>query len=247
MKDFGTLKSKIIKKLSDSYTDGTLKEDIKLFFNPIMENKEIKNLYVFYEDVENKTISDVESANNYVNEISIALKGRNKNINKFITELDKKLGDVSDVELNEVYKQLDILLCDDKLGNISEKITAKKKLSEHLLKTKKTDNNLVEHFSINDRLLHAVMVNSFNEKFTSNLNEEEKKELKEILNLNEEQLKVEINTIKESVLDKVGVLLSETTDDVLKSKLNDVVKEVKIMTNTKFNYYKLKKLQSEIL
>lgn len=247
MKEFGILKSKVIKKLSDSYSNGTLKEDIKICFNPIMENKTIKDLYVFYEEIENKTFPNVEIATEYINEVATTLKGKHKKINKFLSDLDKKIGDVSDVEFNQIYEYLDILLYDDKLTNISEKLNSKTKLIEHLLRTKKTETNLVENYSINERLLHAVMVNSFNDKFTNNLSEEEKLELKEILNLNEDDLNMRIKELKETVLTNINNLLFESSDEVLKVKLNDVINEVNSMSNTKFNYYKLNKLRSDIL
>jgi len=247
MKNFGKLKSKLIKKLSDSYNDGTLKPNIKLYFNPIMENETIKDLYIFYDEFENKTISNVVTAKEYVNEIASTLKGKHNEINNFVNNLDKKMGDVLDVENNEIYEHLDTLLYGDRLGNLGEKLQAKSKLVEHLIKPKKTDIDLVENYSTNERLLYAVMVNSFNEKFSTNLTEEEKQELKVILNLNKNELKIKINELKENVLTKIDKLLSESNNNDLEIKLTDVINEVNQMDYTKFNYYKLNRLQSDII
>lgn len=53
-----------------------------------------------------------------------------------------------------------------------------------------------------------------------------------------------MKNLKESLNNKVDGLLSESTDDEFKTKLNDVKREMDDMNPTKFNYYRLKQLEN---
>lgn len=241
MNNFGKIKTKILRKLMESYSSKN-KSEMKSILKIIKENKEFKEMYLFYEEIEEKYFEDKEVAKLYVEELNNILKHKSKNIYEFCKTLNEKLGE-DDIEENELYSTIDQLLEDDNLGNLDKKIIAKKKLIEHLTTKKEIkeskENNI---YTANENLLHAVLANNFNVLYSNNLSEEQKKELKNILSLTEEELENKTNELKESILSKVSTLLNESNDEELNVKLTKVEDEVKEMSLTKYNYFRLTQL-----
>lgn len=250
MKNFGSLKMKLLKKITDSYIKNN-KSDLKDILSTIKENKDFKELYLLYEDIENKDIEDIDVAKEYVDQISSLLKSKNLKENKFFdkifNELNEDLKDEEDEYDNEIYKMLDLLSENDSLLNVDKKISAKKKLINFLTgkKNKTVNENKTSVFVENQNLLNAVLTNNFNTLFENSLNENEKKELKEMISLNENELKDKINNLKESILSKIDSTITESKDNLeLVGKLNNVKSEVVKTENTKYGYYKLKELKN---
>jgi len=241
MNNFGKLKSKILQKFTEAYTNGN-KGEIKNLLKIIKENKDFKQLYLFYEEIENKFIEDKETASSYVNEITPILISKTKNISKFCKELNKKIGDVV-CEENELYNHLDILTENDTLKNTHNKIIAKRKIVDHLL-TEKTievpESTIVE----NETLLFTVLSGNFNAYFDNVLNEEEKEELLNIISISNNELKTKFETLKEDVDKKMGEIIKEEKNDEVKDKLKKVIETLPTMEISKFNYYKLIQLQN---
>jgi len=245
MNKFGVLKSKILKKLTESYSNKN-KNEVKDILNTIKENKDFKEMYLFYEEIENKYFDDKEIAKLYVDEIQSVLKDKSDKIASFSKNLNTKLKDV-EINENELYSNLDLLVQSENLSNVDKKIIAKKKLVEHLTTkkeiVKKEDAQLVE----NENLLYAVLANNFNVLYNHSLNESQKKELQGILSLTDEDLEVKISDLKESILGQVGSILSESKDGDLTGKLTKVKDEVNEMKSSKFNYYRLVQLKNGLV
>jgi hypothetical protein len=245
MNKFGVLKSKILKKLTESYSNKN-KNEVKDILNTIKENKDFKEMYLFYEEIENKYFDDKEIAKLYVEEIQSVLKDKSDKIASFSKNLNTKLKDV-EINENELYSNLDLLVQSENLSNIDKKIIAKKKLIEHLTTkkeiVKKEETQLVE----NENLLYAVLANNFNVLYNNSLNESQKKELQGILSLTDEDLEIKISDLKESILGQVGNILSESKDGDLTGKLTKVKDEVNEMKPSKFNYYRLVQLKNGLV
>jgi len=245
MNKFGVLKTKILKKLTESYSNKN-KSEVKDILNTIKENKDFKEMYLFYEEIENKYFDDKEIAKLYVEEIQSVLKDKSDKIASFTKKLNTKLKDV-EINENELYSNLDFLVQEENLSNVDKKIIAKKKLVEHLTTkkeiVKKEETQLVE----NENLLYAVLANNFNVLYNNSLNESQKKELQGILSLTDEDLEVKISDLKESILGQVGNILSESKDGDLTSKLTKVKDEVNEMKSSKFNYYRLVQLKNGLV
>ena len=245
MNKFGVLKTKILKKLTESYSNKN-KEEVKDILNTIKENKDFKEMYLFYEEIENKYFDDKEIAKLYVEEIKSVLKDKSDKIASFSKMVNNKLKDV-EINENELYTNLDLLVQEENLSNVDKKIIAKKKLVEHLTTkkeiVKKEETQLVE----NENLLYAVLANNFNVLYNNSLNESQKKELQGILSLTDEDLEVKIGDLKESILGQVGNILSESKDGDLASKLTKVKDEVNEMKPSKFNYYRLVQLKNGLV
>jgi hypothetical protein len=246
MKNFGSLKMKLLKKITESYIKDE-KEEIRDILNIIKENVDIKDLYLLYEDIEDKEIDDTDVAKEYVNEISSLLKNNNFGLNEVFSKLEKELKDVKLEETNEVYNLLDTLSENDNILNVDKKIKAKKGLLSFLTrkKDKKTNEEKSSMFTENQSLLNAVLTNDFNKLFNDSLNEDEKKELKDILSLDDNKINDKIKDLKENIFFKIDSIISESKDNLeLITKLNDVKKEVRGMKNSKHSYYKLKELKN---
>lgn len=245
MNKFGVLKTKILKKLTESYSNKN-KGEVKDILNTIKENKDFKEMYLFYEEIENKYFDDKEIAKLYVEEIQSVLKDKSDKIASFSKNLNTKLKDV-EINENELYSNLDLLVQSENLSNVDKKIIAKKKLVEHLTTkkeiVKKEETQLVE----NENLLYAVLANNFNVLYNNSLNESQKKELQGILSLTDEDLEVKISDLKESILGQVGSILSESKDNDLTGKLTKVKDEVNEMKSSKFNYYRLVQLKNGLV
>jgi hypothetical protein len=245
MNKFGVLKTKILKKLTESYSNKN-KVEVKDILNTIKENKDFKEMYLFYEEIENKYFDDKEIAKLYVEEIQSVLKDKSDKIANFTKKLNTKLKDV-EINENELYSNLDLLVQEENLSNVDKKIIAKKKLVEHLTTKKeiikKEETQLVE----NENLLYAVLANNFNVLYNNSLNESQKKELQGILSLTDEDLEIKIGNLKESILGQVGNILSESKDNDLTAKLTKVKDEVDNMKPSKFNYYRLVQLKNGLV
>ena len=243
MNNFGKIKSKLLKKLKEAYEQGTFKQNTKNLLKVVKKNKDFKEMFVFYEEIENKYFEDKEIAKLYVEELGNILKEKASKVKSFCEVVNMSVYDTQ-IDENELYDSIDQLLEEDNLNNIEKKVIAKKKLVEHLTTKKQVEERGTENFAVNESLLHAVLANNFNVLYNNTLNEEQKEELKTIISLTDDDVIGQMKNLKESLNNKVDGLLSESTDDEFKTKLNDVKREMDDMNPTKFNYYRLKQLEN---
>jgi len=241
MTKFGTLKTKILHNLTEAYIAGDKKE-VKEILQLIKENNEFKELYLFYEEIENMYIEDKKLAEAYVKNVETLLKDKTKSISKFCKTLDKKLGGENLVEV-ELYKNLDLLTEDDSLKNVDKKMLGRGKLVEHLT-TKKELVESTHEFTKNENLLHVVLTHEFNSKFENSLTEDEKKELKKLVSITSDELINEFGVLKEEIVSKINCLITEEENDEIKGKLTTALTEANRMPPTKYNYYKLQQLKN---
>lgn len=239
---FGVLKSKMLSKLTESYSKENKKE-IKNILNLIGENKNFKEMYLLYEEFETKYFEDKETAKYYVDELSSALKVKSSEVEKISKKINESIGDV-ETEPSAIYNMLDLLSENDTLLNIDKKVIAKKELVDFLITKKDINESAPVVFSQNENLLLAVMSNNFNVLYNNTLSESEKEEFKNIISLNNEQIIEKTNELKETILTKVGNILSESNDNEMIEKLNAVKNEVSNVIPTKHSYYKLMQLKN---
>jgi hypothetical protein len=153
------------------------------------------------------------------------------------------LGDI-EIETNELYESLDMLSEKDSLSNIEKKVIAKNKLVNYLTTKKEIQESKGSTLVPNESLLQAVLANNFNILYSNTLSESEKEELKTILSIPQEELSTKTTELKESIINQVSTLLSESNDTGLTTKLNKVKDEVTQMTTSKYNYYRLTELKN---
>lgn len=242
MNKFGTIKSKLLSKLTESYANEN-KAEIKDILTTIKENKDFKEMYLFYEEIENKYIEDKETAKLYVEGVIGILKQQMEDLTTFCTSLNKMIN-VETINENEIYSSLDILIENDKLSNIEKKVIAKKKLVEHLTTKKEIKESKDSTLIPNENLLNAVLTNNFNVLYSNTLSEQQKEELKNILSLSHEDVLTKTTELKESIINQVSTLISESNETDLSTKLKKVKDEVNEMFPSKLNYYRLTELKN---
>jgi len=245
MNKFGTIKSKMLTKITESYSKQN-KNEVKDMLNTIKENKAFKEMYLFYEEIENKYFDDKEIAKLYVEGLNTYFSqpiGNWNDLNVFCESLHDKLGDI-EIETNELYESLDILSEKDSLSNIEKKVIAKKKLVEHLTTKKKITESKDTTLVPNETLLNAVLTNNFNVLYSNTLSESEKEELKNILSISYNDLITKSNELHESILEKVSTLITESKDIDLTDRLKAVRDEVSQMSPSRYNYYRLTELKN---
>jgi len=242
MNKFGTIKSKLLSKLTESYANEN-KAEIKDILTTIKENKDFKEMYLFYEEIENKYIEDKETAKLYVEGVITILKQQMDDLTTFCTSLNKMIN-VESINENEIYNSLDILIEKDNLSNIEKKVIAKKKLVEHLTTKKEIKESKDSTLVPNETLLNAVLTNNFNVLYSNTLSESQKVELKDILSIPYEELITKTTELKESIINQVSTLISESSEKDLSTKLNVVKDEVTQMTPSRYNYYRLNELKN---
>jgi hypothetical protein len=246
MTNFGELKTKLLTKLTESYTSNK-KSEIKDLVKKLKSNKSLVEMYMFYENIENLNITSRDKAKLYVESIEPILIDKMKSLKKEMKEFGKSLKDVV-VENTSVYNDLDILSEESNMHNIASKIDARENLINHLISEKKKE--VVEPSPIqieNHSLLNAVLVNNFNIKYEDFLNEEQKGTFNKIVSMTNDELVLEMNTIKKELNNKLDSLLKESTEDSVVSKLNNVKSEVDKSEVTKYNYYKLIELKNGLI
>ena len=242
MNGFGKIKTKILKKLVESYSSDK-KNDVKDIIKTLKSNKEFKELYLFYEEIENKYIEDKEIAKLYVEELNKVLKEKFNNVSDFCNKLNERLGEIES-ENNEIYETIDQLCESDSLSNIDKKVIAKRKLVEHLTTKKEISETKDTTHVPNEKLLYTVLTNNFNVLYNNTLTNEQREELKNILSLSNEDINAKTEELKESLISKIDTLLNESTDDEMKSKLKNVKDEVNNKGASRINYFRLVELKN---
>ena len=242
MNKFGVIKSKLLTKLTESYANEN-KAEIKDILTTIKENKDFKEMYLFYEEIENKYIDDKETAQLFVEGVINILKQQMGELSNFCTSLNKMIN-VETINENEIYNSLDILIENDTLSNIEKKVKAKKKLVEHLTTKKEIKESKDSTLIPNENLLNAVLTNNFNVLYSNTLSEQQKEELKNILSLSHEDILTKTTELKESIINQVSTLISESNETDLSTKLKKVKDEVNEMFPSKLNYYRLTELKN---
>lgn len=241
MKTFGTIKTKILNSITESYSKNK-KDDVKKLINLIKENKNIKQLYLLYEDVENKYIKNEEVAKIYVDELSDFLSGKKNNITK---ELKKLVENTDNITIPEIYTYLDILSEENNIFNIEKKIEAKINLKNYLLKEKEEKNN-DGIFTENYKLLNVVLANEFNNEYGENLSEDDREKFKKIISMSKDELINEVNSLKGELSNKVDQLLKETNDEDLKNKLELTKEAISESKYSKYEFIKLENLKKQL-
>lgn len=237
---FGKIKSSLLNKLTESYINKETK-DIKDILTIINENRDFKELYLLYEDVENKYFEEVDTAKFYVDELSKSLNGKVTNIKNTVSNLSKNL---NLNESNKVYDLLDTLLESDSLLTIDSKVKSKVELVKFLTTKKEINESNDNTYTNNEKLLMTVLSNDFNSYYSKALSESDKQKLKDILSFNNTELEVKTKELSESIINKISEILSESNDVDLKNKLDNVELEVKNLKPSKYNYFRLLELKN---
>ncbi len=235
----GILKSKVEKKLVDSYKKNALNENLKVFKRLVLENKKISNLFFIYDEMSSKKgFGDKEKANDYINE---CIKIYENNYNKVsLKEWKKLMNWVGETVVENQYNELDIFFNSDIL-QIENKIESKKIIVENLIQSedkKTTQVNLPIKTLVN-------VANTTINKHIEKLDEESKKKLKSLFEGDVNDLEKKYVTIKEEVITKLESL-KNTSDNETTNRIEQSIKKIQTEKFDKLNFYKLSTLNESI-
>ena len=232
---FGVIKTLVENKLVKSFVDNKLDKNMKFFKNEILENKSFKRLYFIYDTLKENKSLDKETAEYLVDDLSREVKSI-KLTESFVNKITKWTKDV--VKENN-YTLIDDLMYGDDLTP-EKKSIAKKNIVESLMKKPA----IKESKKVVPISTMLKIANSNIEKTLSELNESDREEV--ISSLKKKPTKEEFESIKESTIQKLEKLISESEEEIKQTLLET---KNKIQT-TKFNkkeFLKLDQLNRDLI
>lgn len=232
---FGLLKSKIEKHLLESYQKGTFKNEIKIFKKVVLEDTKISKLYSLYDELSKHKGFDKTYAEEYLKE-STELYNRNTPNKETIEILEWWVGDVKTINN---YKDIDTYLSKEDI--VIENILQSKK---HIIESLTKKEVVKEHIKLPiDKIVEVS--NQTIQNYLNNLSESERNEIKNVLSLNEQELKIKFETLSEITLNKLEQI-KESSEDETKKAIDEVMNKIKSDEITHINYVKLKELNLSI-
>ena len=232
---FGVIKTLVENKLIKSFVNKQLDKDMKFFKNELLENKSFKRLYFIYDTLkENKSI-DKETAEYLVDDLSKEVKSI-KLTESFLNKINKWTKGV--VKENN-YTIIDDLIYGDDLKP-EKKSIAKKNIVESLMKSPviKESKKVVPISTM------LKIANNNIEKTLSELNESDREEV--ISSLKRKPTKEEFETIKESTIQKLEKLISESNEEI-KQTLLETKNKIQSAKFDKKEFIKLEQLHKGLI
>jgi hypothetical protein len=232
---FGELKSKIETYLTESYGKGTLKDNLFIFEQLVLKNKNISKIFFVYDELSDKKGLNENVANEFINESTIAFENTfNKIKPSELKELNLWVGHV---KCENKYKDIDDLFSTNIL-TLENKIKSKKVILENLKLKKEETTEAI-------KVPLKTMVNVANktvENFISSLELSEQKELKKILSTPKETLIENYNKEKEIVLEKLEAQKDKEEDNDTIKTIDQVLSKIQNEQFSELNFFKLKQL-----
>jgi hypothetical protein len=242
MRTFGQIKSNIEYLLVNSYGKPSFKNTMKVFNENVIKNKNIAEIYHGYDKLSKKSNISKDIVDEYLNEMVISLKETIEKSSEELKEIKMWLNEnLSDTSENH-YQDIDNIVYKKGIKDIEKVLESKKNIKNILTSSEKLVEN-VSYSQIPISSMLKIVTNTFNKEY-SNISESEKKELKEILSLSRSELKKEIESLKEEVIEKLSTKLNESDDSELKEKIELSIQRINESEVSGISLYKLKNLKS---
>jgi hypothetical protein len=236
---FGELKSKIEIYLSESYKKGTLKDNLFIFEELVLKNKNISRIFFLYDELSTKKGLQESIVNEFINESITAYENLTNKVNPYSLKEIKMW--VGHIKCENKYKEIDNLFSTNVL-TLESKIKSKKIICE-ILKTKEQEKKEIINVPLKSMLNVA---NKTVGKFISSLKESEQKELKKILSTPKTQLIENYNDAKDLVLEKLNEKKDNENDSDTINTIDQVLLKIQKESFSELNYYHLKQLKESL-
>ena len=230
---FGKIKSIIENNLIESYKDEKeFKKSLKEFKHNVLNNKTMSKLYSLYDQLSTPQGLNESDAKDFLEEGVHLIQTLLSSI-----KLPKTL---SENVVNK-YSDIDALVYTNKL-NLLERVNSKKNITSVLTST----SNVVKE-SINIPLKSMVSIaNQTLNKYVENLDESSKKEFLQLISEDSKSLEGKFETIRESAINKLNVILEKEEEFEFKTKLSETIDRLKNEKFDQLNFLKLKNLEESI-
>jgi len=230
---FGKIKSIIENNLIESYRDEKeFKKSLKEFKHNVLNNKTMSKLYSLYDQLSSPQGLNESDAKDFLEE-GISL------IQKLIPNI--KTPSTLSESVENKYSDIDALVYTNKL-DLLERIKSKKNITKVLTST----SGIVKE-SINIPLKSMVRIaNQTLSNYIETLDENSKKEFIQIMSEDSTSLENKFETIRESAISKLKVILEKEEEFELKTKLSETIDRLKVEKFDQLNFLKLKNLEESI-
>lgn len=230
---FGKIKSIIENNLIESYKDEKeFKKSLKEFKHNVLNNKTMSKLYSLYDQLSTPQGLNESDAKDFLEE-GISL------IQQLLPSI--KLPRTLSENVKNKYSDIDALVYTNKL-NLLERVNSKKNITSVLTST----SNVVKE-SINIPLKSMVSIaNQTLNKYVESLDESSKKEFLLLISEDSKSLEDKFETIRESAISKLNVILEKEEEFELKTKLSETIDRLKNEKFDQLNFLKLKNLEESI-
>lgn len=224
---FGQIKSLIETKLTNSFQNKTLKEDISYFKKNILKDNSVKKLMYGYDKLTESRGCNKEVAELIVNELYSELK----NVKISENTLSKILKWTKGTESSNKYEVIDNLIFST-IDEAEKKISSKKSIIENLTKKE------IKKESVKLPISTLVKVANKNvQSHLNNLTESERESVLRVLKSDEKSIE-EFNKLKENTINKLEKLMVES-DESLKNTLFETKEKILSSEFSKKEYLKL--------
>jgi hypothetical protein len=238
--EFGLLKTKIEESLSNSYNRRTLKKDMFVFNELVLENRNVAKLYFLYDELSNNKGLNENLATEFINESVKMYNQITKGISK--TNLNELQMWVGHLKCENKYKHIDNLFSKT-IVSLEDKLKSKSFVMESLQKEKQTNESSQIKLPLNKVV---DVANKTVNDYLSKLDENEKKDLLKVLKEDESKLEIEFDVLKESVVSRLSNLKKEEKEEDVINTINETISKVEKETFSRDTYLKLKKLNNNI-
>ena len=230
---FGKIKSIIENNLIESYKDEKeFKKSLKEFKHNVLNNKTMSKLYSLYDQLSTPQGLNESDAKDFLEE-GISL------IQQLLPSI--KLPRTLSENVKNKYSDIDALVYTNKF-NLLERVNSKKNITSVL-----TSTNSVVKESINIPLKSMVSIaNQTLNKYVETLDESSKKEFFQLISEDTKSLEDKFETIRESAINKLNVILEKEEEFELKTKLSETIDRLKTEKFDQLNFLKLKNLEESI-
>ena len=230
---FGQIKTAIENHLIESYkSEKEFKKSINEFKSNILNNKSISKLCSVYDQLSTNQGLNEGDAKDFLEEgLSV--------INRILPTV--KLPKLAKETTNNNYKNIDTLVYTNNL-NLSERVNAKKEIIQ-ILKSEK------ESLKESIKLPVSSMVKIANqtlENYITNMDEDSKKVFMNVVKTDSKNLKEDYQNLKESTIDKLKTILTNESEQELKSKIQETIEKIQTQDFNQMNYVKLVSLEKNL-
>jgi len=246
MNNFSFYKQSLDTILENSYTDkNKFKKNLSVIMGAMKYSKTLREFFTLYNDIELKSIQDKEIGEKYINESISYLRKNKSNLSKVQPILDKvikKRKNLCVVKENTIYDKIDNIVFNNSPQNIEENIKLKTQLVEHISKEPQKRLNT----KINPQTLSYVISKKYDEKYSSQLNENQKQILKNTILMKEDILNEEFGKITNVVVNRLNELLEESKDENLSARLVETKNKVRGLKPSKKTYIQVRGLLEDL-
>lgn len=230
---FGKVKSLIEKNLLESYKNETeFKKTLREFKHNVLSNKSMSKVYDIYDQLSSPQNLSEQDASHFLEE------GLNL-LNKILPNL-KMPSNVFEGTENK-YSDIDTLVYSQKV-NLMERIKAKKNIISIIT----SERNVVNE-SVNIPISSMVLIaNQTIRNYIQTLDEFSKKEFFQIVSEDSNVLETKFETIRESAVSKLEIMLNKEDETEMKSKISETINKIRIEKFDHLNFLKLRNLEKSL-